>query len=157
VLSTVKFDEPRTVGKKVYDDQVFCDSLRGQVESGKRLSLNQIVYLDRLVQKYADQIEGFEAKGEQWGIRKEEQVPPEAIRPLLDQLAQVKEWKPAVKRGKREWDDRKFFESLQNQFKQKNSLSAKQVASLQKMAGRYAAAAAKAAATPKADEAAPKK
>ena len=58
--------------------------------------------------------------------------------PLLESLAQVKEWKPPVQRGKRVWDDHKFFESLESQFKQKRSLSDKQVASLKKMVKRYA-------------------
>jgi DNA topoisomerase I len=137
-LKDVQWDAPRTVGKKVYDDQAFCDSLRQQVESGKRLSLNQVKYLDRLVQKYADQIPDFEKWSEEWAISKEEAVDPKEITPLLDQLAKVKAWKPPVKRGKREWSDEAFYQSLKKQFEGKNTLSPKQVASLKKMAARYA-------------------
>lgn len=137
-LKNVKWDDPRTVGKKVYDDRAFCESLRQQVESGKRLSLNQVKYLDRLVQKYADQIPDFEKWSEEWGVRKEEAVDPKEIQPLLDQLAQVKEWKPPVKRGKREWSDEAFYQSLVKQFEAKNTLSPRQVATLKKMAARYA-------------------
>jgi phenylacetate-coenzyme A ligase PaaK-like adenylate-forming protein len=41
-------------------------------------------------------------------------------------------------RGKREWDDSKFFDSLKTQFEQKKSLSIKQRESLKKMCKRYA-------------------
>lgn len=136
-LKSVKFDEPRTVGKRTYDDKVFCDSLRQQVEGGKRLSLNQVKYLDRLVQKYADQIPAFDKWSAEWGLGKIETVSPEVIEPLLKELAQVKEWKPPVKRGKREWSDEAFYQSLAKQFEAKNTLSPKQVATLSKMAARY--------------------
>ncbi len=136
-LKSVKFDAPRTVGKKVYDDAAFCDSLRQQVEGGKRLSLNQLKYLDRLVQKYAEQISNFDKWSEEWGVGKAETIDPNVIEPLLNQLAGVKEWKPPVKRGKREWSDEAFYQSLAKQFEAKQTLSPKQVSSLQKMVARY--------------------
>jgi DNA topoisomerase I len=139
-LKAVEFDPPRTVGKREYNDKDFCDSLRQQVEGGKRLSFNQVKYLDRLVQKYAKQIPDFEQQSGEWGIEKEETVPPEQIQPLLEQLAGVKEWKPPVKRGRREWSDEGFYQSLAKQFEAKQTLSAKQVASLRKLAARYGAA-----------------
>ncbi len=152
-LQNVNWDEPRTVGKKVYDDKAFCDSLQQQVESGKRLSENQVKYLDRLVQKYADQIPVFDKWSEEWGLAREEAVNPREIKGLLDQLAQVTAWKPPVKRGKREWSDEAFYQSLARQFEAKNTLSAKQVASLRKMAIRYAKADGNKQAKPKSDEA----
>lgn len=137
-LKSVNYDEPRTVGKRTYDDKAFCDSLREQVEGGKRLSLNQLKYLDRLVAKYADQIPDFKAMSQEWGVEPEAPVDTKEIQTLLDELKQVKEWKPPVKRGKREWSDEGFYQSLAKQFEAKNSLSPKQVASLKKMAARYA-------------------
>lgn len=136
-LKNVRYAEARTVGKKVYDDKAFCDSLREQVESGKRLSVNQVKYLDRLVQKYADQIPTLEEKREEWGIAKEEPVNTAEIEALLKQLSTVSDWKPPVKRGKREWSDEAFYQSLDNQYKARKSLSPKQVAALKKMAARY--------------------
>ncbi len=137
VLQDIRFDEPRTVGKKKYDDREFCESLRQQVESGKRLSLNQVKYLDRLMQKYSDQIEGFDQLAETLGMVREEQPETETIEALLKALREVKEWNPPVKKGRREWDDRKFFESLADQYEGKKSLSPKQAAALKKMATRY--------------------
>ena len=50
----------------------------------------------------------------------------------------VATWNPPVKRGKREFNDREFFESLSSQFAGKGALSEKQVAALKKMLARYA-------------------
>lgn len=136
-LNSVNFDEPRTVGKRTYDDREFCESLRSQVVEGRRLTLNQIKYLDRLVQKYAEQIPNFEKVREEWGLGAMATVDAGEIQPLLDQLAKVQEWKAPVKRGKREWSDQAFYESLKKQFEAKGTLSPKQVAALKKMATRY--------------------
>jgi DNA topoisomerase-1 len=141
-MEQVKWDAPRQVGKKTYDDGEFFQSLKQQVDGGKRLSMNQLIYLDKLVQKYADQIPEFERWSAEWGIQKEEPVPPAEIESLLNELSSVTTWKPPVKRGKREWSDEAFYKSLSDQFRAKGSLSPKQVSSLRKMATRYAGAAA---------------
>ena len=57
---------------------------------------------------------------------------------MLELLKAIKIWKPPTKRGRREWDDQKFYESLSRQYSQRKSLSPKQVASLKKMVKRYA-------------------
>ncbi len=137
LLESVKFDEPRQVGKRVYDDAAFCESLRQQVQGGKRLSLNQVTYLDRLVKKYADQIPDFEQQAAAWGLEQEAPVDTGEIEALLAQLANVTEWSPPVKRGKREWSDEAFYQSLAKQYEAKKTLSPKQVASMKKMAARY--------------------
>jgi len=137
LLGHVKCDEPRTVGKRTYDDRAFIDSLRERADSGRQLTPNQIRYLDRLVRKYSDQIEGFEALAPELGM--DTVTEDKESGPLIELLKQIKEWKPPVQRGKREWDDRKFYESLAKQFEQKKQLSPKQVLSLKKMIGRYAA------------------
>ena len=137
LLDAVKFDEPRKVGAKVYDDQKFCHSLRDQVVSGRRLSENQLRYLDRLVVKYSEQIPEFEKRSETLGLTAEEQEADHESGPIIELMDQIKEWAPAVQRGKREWDDRKFFDSLKQQFGARKSLSPRQRASLKKMCGRY--------------------
>ncbi|MBU0679523.1 MAG: type I DNA topoisomerase [Verrucomicrobia bacterium] len=138
LLKDVTFDEPRTVGKKIYDDKVFCSSLREQVEGGKRLTVNQIRYLDRLVMKYRDQIPNLDDMAADLDLMLEEDTLDESVEPVLSLLGKVKEWKEPVQKGKRTWDDRSFFQSLSRQFGTKKSLSPKQVASLKKLAGRYA-------------------
>jgi len=138
LLKTVQFKEPRTVGKKVYDDSVFANSLRTQFESGRSLSPNQVHYLDRMVMKYSDQIPGLESMKEELGLHEAAAAEDKESGPLLELLKEVKTWKPPTKRGRREWDDQKFYESLSRQYGQRKSLSPKQVASLKKMIRRYA-------------------
>lgn len=134
-LERVQFDEPRTVGKKTYDDKAFCDSLRQQAEGGKRLSVNQLKYLDRLVMKYRDQIPDAEQRMTDWGV--ESHSTEEPVGEWIGMLEGVTEWKEPVQRGKTTWDDRKFFESLKQQYAQRKSLSPRQTKSLRKMAIKY--------------------
>jgi hypothetical protein len=58
---------------------------------------------------------------------------------LLDLLKNVQTWNPPVMRGKREFNDKNFYESLFGQFGTKGALSEKQVAALKKIVARYAA------------------
>ena len=51
-------------------------------------------------------------------------------------MRQIERW-GADQRGKREYNDRAFFDSLDSQFKQ-GALSERQLAALKKMAARYA-------------------
>jgi DNA topoisomerase-1 len=138
LLKEVTFAEPRKVGKRTYDDEAFTESLRQQVETGKRLSVNQIRYLDKLVLKYSDQIADFDSMKEELGVEQSQEPHHEETGPLLELFNKVTDWKPAVQRGKREWDDKKFYDSLSSQFKERKELSFRQVASLKKMAKRYA-------------------
>ncbi|HMP73002.1 MAG TPA: type I DNA topoisomerase [Kiritimatiellia bacterium] len=138
MLEGVTFGEARKVGKKTYDDKEFYLSLKNQVDSGKRLSENQIKYLDRLVLKYAEQIPGLDAVSERLGLNATESAGDPTAGPVLEMMAGIAEWAAPVARGKRTWDDREFFESLRKQFAQKKQLSDRQVAALKKMAARYA-------------------
>ena len=122
----------------MYDDNVFSSSLRTQFESGRSLSPNQIHYLDRLVMKYSDQIPNFESLTQELGLQQAAAEEDKESGPLLELLKAITTWKPPVKRGRREWDDQKFYESLSQQYGQRKSLSPKQVASLKKMVKRYA-------------------
>ncbi len=136
LLNGVTFDEPRKVGKKTYDDKVFSESLKQQVDSGRRLSENQVKYLDRLVIKYGEQIENYQQLAEEWGFNSEAEESPE-VGKLLEHMGKINQWNEPVTKGKRVWDDKKFFDSLARQYAQKKSLSARQVASLKKMAKKY--------------------
>lgn len=137
LLANVPFDPARQVGKRLYDDRVFFESLRGQVESGKRLSDNQLHHLHRLLLKYAGHIPDFDRQAAELGVQ-QEAAGDTTCGPLLALMAAVKEWKPPVQRGRRLWDDKSFFESLSRQFEGKKSLSVRQVMALKKMLRRYA-------------------
>lgn len=138
ILKGVQFREPRKVGNRTFDDKEFVASLRRQAEGGRCLSSNQLRYLDRVVVKYGDQIPGFAELASELKLEEQDGGPDEESGPLLEIMKAVQEWKPAVKRGRREWDDRKFYESLSQQFGQRRRLSPKQRESLKKLVRRYA-------------------
>jgi DNA topoisomerase-1 len=140
LVRNVEFDPPRKVGKKTYDDREFLLSLDNQVRGGKRLSENQVRYLDRLVMKYAHQIPDFEARKPELNLAETPAVETDPhAGEILELLGRITEWKEPVKRGLRVWDDKEFFQSLDRQFRQKKSLSPRQTAAMRKMASRYAA------------------
>ena len=57
LFTKVKFNEPNKVGKRVYDDGKFINSLGDQIKLGKRLSDRQIAYLDKLLVSQPDSAE----------------------------------------------------------------------------------------------------
>ncbi|MCZ7591185.1 MAG: type I DNA topoisomerase [Kiritimatiellae bacterium] len=137
LLVGVPFNPPRQIGKRVYDDSVFFGSLKEQVDSGRRLSDNQLHHLDKMILKYAGHIPDFEQRTAALGLQAETQADPN-IGPLLELSQQIVTWKPAVQRGNRVWDDKEFMDSLRGQFAAKKSLSPRQVMALKKMLSRYA-------------------
>jgi len=135
--SFVKFD---ALEKLDFDEktQGFVDSLQEQVKAGRRLTTNQLRALDRIVMQHANQIEGFEDARKSMGL--DAQPIPEADHesgPLLELMGAVQEWAAPVKRGRREFNDESFYQSLKKQFDQRGALSEKQRAALKKMVVRY--------------------
>ncbi|MBW7909388.1 MAG: type I DNA topoisomerase [Kiritimatiellae bacterium] len=140
LLEPVPFDPPREVRKKVYDDRVFFNSLKEQVDGGRRLSDNQLRYLDRMIHKYAGHIPNFEQQAAELGLESEAAGPTDPnLASIIELTRSIKEWKPAVQRGKRTWDDKEFSDSLVRQFEGKKTLSPRQVMALKKLLSRYAA------------------
>ena len=135
----MKFEEPQKVGKRTYDDKKFVGSLGDQVTMGKRLSDRQLAYLDTLLTKYSAQIPNFETLRVEFKLdeKKEVEVDP-SIAPILEMMAAISEWDEPVKRGKREFNDKTFYESLASQFKGRGALSDRQLGALKKMVARYA-------------------
>jgi DNA topoisomerase-1 len=139
LLANVQFEEPRKVGKRTYDDKKFVTSLGDQITMGKRLSDRQVAYLDTLLTKYSDQIENFEAIKTEFKLDEKEEVEADpSTAPVLALMESVTEWAEPTKRGKREFNDKTFYESLASQFKGKGALSDRQLAALKKMVARYA-------------------
>jgi len=139
LLANVTFEEPRKAGKRTYDDKKFCKSLGDQIAMGKRLSERQLDYLDTLLTKYSDQIPDFESVKAEFKLgEKKEVVADPSTAPILEMMASVNEWAEPTMRGKREFNDKTFYDSLASQFKSKGALSDRQVAALKKMAARYA-------------------
>jgi len=139
LLATVQFGEARKIGKKTYDDGKFCESLRQQVEGGRNLTDRQVAALDSVLGKYSDQIADFETiKGSLNMAPKPAVADSGQTGALLGLMKTVQTWNAPVMRGKREFNDQSFYESLSGQFDSKGALSEKQVAALKKLVARYA-------------------
>ncbi len=119
----------------------FVNSLRQQMESGRKLSERQLAALDRVVAENASQFEDFKEVALTLGISAE--VPDAQADNetplLLAMLGQVKTWNEPVKRGKRIFDDKEFFTSVEEQFKRRNALSPRQRQAMKRMVVRYKA------------------
>jgi len=116
----------------------FVDSLAEQVGNGRRLSPAQLGALDRIVMRNSSQITGFEDKKADLGLAGHA-APAEDFEsaPLLELMTHVQTWSEPVKRGKREFNDKTFYESLAAQFGQRRALSDRQRAALKRMVRRY--------------------
>ncbi|MDH3345783.1 MAG: hypothetical protein OEL75_01220, partial [Kiritimatiellaceae bacterium] len=138
ILEGIDYDDPRKVGKRTYDDGKFVESLKQQVQGGRRLTDRQVGALDTLIAKYAKQIPNFEQVKAELGLKvKDNSEAAGEVSKLLELCKSIETWNPPVKRGKREFDDSDFYQSLSTQFDGKGALSDRQIAALKKMMGRY--------------------
>ena len=154
-MDKIEWEKPVKRGKRVYDDAKFFRSLHRQAQGGGSLTEAQILVLSKLAAKYAGKIEGYAefstALGWQQGTNtaatSENGAPVaaaaaspeevEKIKMLLGMTAQIQTWREPSGKGKRVYDDREFVNSLENQFRQKGSLSERQVAALVKLLSKY--------------------
>lgn len=143
-LATVTFEEPVRRGRRTFNDRRFYDSLKSQVVEGSRLSAAQQAALAKLVVKYAGQVPEFDVLRQKYNlpVTKENAAEPIEADPqvarLVDELEHITEWDAPVRRGKRVFDDSQFAASLKQQFRQKGSLSDKQLDALKRMLAKYA-------------------
>jgi DNA topoisomerase-1 len=128
LLDAVEMDEG---GRK------FADSLAAQVRSGRALSERQAAALDRMVVANGKQIPDFETVRTELGLTEAEVPEDHESGPLLEGMKSVVEWKAPVKRGKREFNDQTFYESLSSQFGQRGHLSERQRGALKRLVKRY--------------------
>jgi DNA topoisomerase-1 len=117
----------------------FIESLRQQVESGRKLSERQLAAIDQIIVQNAAQIENFDQVKATLNLAVEAtEIQPDNESPhLLDMLRQVIAWQEPVARGKMIFDDHAFFTSLDEQFNRKKSLSPRQRYAMKRMAFRY--------------------
>ena len=141
LLKNVQFGEPRKFGKRTFDDKLFYESLSKQASDGRGLSEKQLAVVDRMLNKYHEQIPNFEALALELGVGAQVITASPAdvadAAKLLGWFRDVKEWKEPVQRGRRTWDDKEFFVSLSRQFGQRKQLSPRQLAALKKMIKKY--------------------
>jgi len=110
------------------------------VQNGRRLSDRQAAALDSVLTKYSEQIQDFDTIKEGLNMAaKPDPADAGQTGELLGLLKNVQTWNPPVLRGKREFNDQSFYDSLAGQFATKGALSDKQVGALRKIVARYAA------------------
>jgi DNA topoisomerase I len=129
-----KLLEPLELGESAAK---FVKSLHSQIQRGRRLSEAQVKALDNILLAHADMIPDFEKRAANLELDTASHVVDHESGPLLEAMKHVQEWNPPVKRGKREFDDQKFYLSLRGQFESRRALSERQRAALKKMMGRY--------------------
>jgi len=117
----------------------FFASLKQQVASGRKLSEKQVIAIDRMLMQYSAKIENFEELRETLDLKVTESgLPQDNESPvLMEMLGQVKTWSEPVSRGKMTFDDKSFYDSLNEQFSAKNSLTPRQRYALKRMIFRY--------------------
>ena len=141
----VKFAPAAVRGKRTYDDGKFVKSLRDQTANGRPLSDKQLAALKKLADKYQTQFPDRAAAA--WLAPEAAAAPaaesaapapaPEDPAALFAALGKVEKWEPPVTKGRFNFDDKKFFQSLKQQFDSGKSLSFKQLAALKKLAAKY--------------------
>ncbi len=142
-FANVKWEEPVTRRGRVYDDCKFFTSLKKQVSSGKIMSDKQLAALGRIAQKYISGISDGEFVMSMLNISgntepsAEDNASGANTEALLKELSQVTAWAEPVKRGRRTYSDKDFYESLASQYESRRKLSSKQVAALEKIAAKY--------------------
>ncbi len=76
--SVIKWKEPVTRGKRVWDDKEFVESLIRQYEGKKTLSPRQVMALKKLLRRYAEQIPDYDARAEAAGLPPRANSAPDA-------------------------------------------------------------------------------
>ena len=143
----VTFEPARKIGKRSYDDKRFFTSVKKTFEENHSISDRQFQALLGMARKYKAQLDenliaALPAEYREVIDAPEEQsAAPEAdpgLSPVFAALEKVEFAKPEGK-GKRVFDEKKFFISLQQQHESGRALSEKQLAVLKRMAEKYSA------------------
>jgi DNA topoisomerase-1 len=144
---------PAKGGRRVFDARKFYESFKKQYASGRALSEKQLGVLRRIVSDLQEKIPEPTAVLALFdnvlppveNSKKQTAAPATAGEPAqqdagkddLDFLASVTQWDDPVKKGRRVYDDREFYNSIAQQKAKGRSLSGKQLAALAKLAAKY--------------------
>ena len=133
LLDQVKAWKPaKKVGKRVYDDKAFVESVREQAVGGERpLSARQLEFLIKMAVQYADQIPDCETRLKEAGLGAgasiAQRADPILVKYCFDTMDRIG--------GMME---NPFYKSIRDQFEQGRSLSLRQFAILAKAVGENA-------------------
>ncbi len=144
--------EPVKKGRRVYDDEKFISSILKQLSEKNALTDRQWNALLNTMGKYAANDANFQARVKEAGFEEQmnnaiaasESKPRKKVLEFSPDMWRLfaamekLEWAEPVKRGKRVYDDGKFFRSLQRQAKEDGGLTETQIVVLSKLAAKYA-------------------
>lgn len=138
VLEGVKWAEPETRGKRVYDDSAFYKSLKDQ-STKRALSPAQKNALNKIVEKYSDQIQNYDEVATEFGLATEasKKEATAKVQAIFTRLETVSVWAEPTGKGRAKKDDKALFESFKSQFDKKGALSDKQLGALEKLTEKY--------------------
>ena len=154
------FDAPVQGARRLYDDRKLASSLHAQFtgKTPKPLSARQLGAVLALAAKYyrrdetlaelvdtlgidaevAGRADAMEAADAREKASPAENAMTDQLEKLLQTMKKVK-WEEPVKRGKRVYDDGKFFRSILKQAEASRSLTPSQASAVLKLASKYAA------------------
>lgn len=145
-FENVTFAPAKKIGSRSFDDKRFFNSLKKAFEKDHTLSDRQFNSLLGMAKRYYDQLdpEKLSALPEEYREEiakpEEEKEAPAAPDPGLAALfaaMEKVEFAAPESKGKRVFDDRKFFVSLLEQYNSGKALSEKQTAALKKLVEKY--------------------
>ena len=129
LLDEVKEWKPaKKIGRRVYDDKAFVESVKDQMAAGKPMSSRQLDFLVRMVLAYGSQIADAEARLRECGIGVGAATPTKADDSLVKYCFEVMDRIGGMFRNP-------FMKSLRDQFDSGRSLSPKQFAVLARSVG----------------------
>ncbi len=153
------WSEPEKRGRRTYDDRKFHESLSEQATSGKAISDKQWQAILSMAARYADRLPGLLDTARELGVAPQiealithHQIPAAEraatkaasyahqaadVAPLLEAMAKVA-WEAPVKRGRRTYDDKRFYKSLARQADEgQGGFSEPQMDALRRLAVKY--------------------
>ncbi len=150
LFDNVTFNEPQRVGRRIYNDSKFINSIREKFAKDGTISAKQYSAMVALAGKYRSQIIGnlpeslmqeINDAAEKLALEEEAKAANngnQEVLEILKSFSQIK-WQEAVAVGnKRVFDEKKFFNSLRKQAELGKVLSDKQLSVLKRIAEKYA-------------------
>lgn len=149
LFDNVVCNEPLKIGRRVYDDNRFINSIREKFAKDGTISAKQYSSLIGMAAKYYDQLpqnipqdllnEINEAKAKL--VQEQEKnisvTDNKEITEILNLFKKVK-WQEAPANNRRFFDEKRFFQSLKDQTASGKNLSEKQLSVLKRIAEKYA-------------------
>lgn len=136
LANVTNWADPVKKGRFAFDEKKFYQSVAQQFNDGKQLSDKQLNALKKLYDKYTKETTSNPSAAVVEETPADNEINSE-IADLLKKMAQITTWEAPAQKGRFAFDDKKFFQSIEKQFKSKKQLSVKQIDAIKKLAVKY--------------------